>query len=535
MAFKFWPFQAVSYEEARQAFVEYRSVLLVAPCGSGKGSIIAAALAGALERSNRTLTLAHRRDLLIGPNALEERLVRQMNVNPQRIGHIISGRKHTYRPVMLGTVQTVVSRKPEHFDLLIVDEAHRIRTDSYIRVLKALLSVNPNLKVMGFTATPKRFDGKSLGKIFQKIIQVSSHGELVEQRFLVPTRVKEPMTPDLKGVRVRMGDFVESDLEAVYNEEVLKSIVDKWEHFAKDRKTVCFTINSKKQAEALTAIYQLRGYSTKCITSDTSIKERQRLLHAFANNEFQVLVNVNIITEGVSIDDVNCIVLAFATQSETKYIQAFSRGARVLWNADYTDWRRLNGKYFKEDCLGIDFGGNRKRFGMLEEYGSLGFDIKDQDKAKNPNAVAPKKTCHDCFEVVAASTRVCPYCGYNFPITTDDDLRLATEVDWEDVDKNYSFFQTFGSKSYKEIWNGLRARKTPEMLLPIAAVRNNRISWAINSAVDLEYVPAGMTAEAIYKYLKKKTRDAGYWNTYQNLMGARMRGEKIFEDGNIYV
>lgn len=524
MSFHFRPYQEEGFQAAREAFAEgHQSVLLVSPCGSGKGSLIAAAVAGAIARGNKVLVLAHRKDLLIGPNALEDRLIKQARVSKQKIGYLISGHKSVMRDVVLGTVQTAIGRNLRHFDLLIVDEAHRIRTSTYMETLKELLRINPALRVMGFTATPRRFDGKGLGKVFQKLVQVSSHGELVKEGYLVETRIKEPLTPDLKGVKVRAGDYVQSELEAVYTDQVLNSIVTKWEEFARERKTIVFSINSKKQAEAITTIYRARGYNAHCITSDTDAKERQRLLHAFEANEFQVLVNVNMFTEGLSIDDVDCIVLAYATASETKYIQSASRGARPVWDREYKDWLKINGRYKKPECLLLDFGGNRQRFGRLEHYGSLGFDIKDEIKPKDPNAQAPQKQCPQCTEVVPAPTRICPECGYNFPINTEDDLRLATDVEWSDVDKHRAYFEKFIAMPYKTLWNGLMSKKSPEMLLPLSAVRGMREAWAVRTAVDMKYVvdrdiSKADEFQAVLRYLRKKTKDAGYWETYQRFI-----------------
>lgn len=544
MVFKLWKHQKAGFEEARRAFADGRqSVLMVAPCGSGKGSIIAYIMANALRKGTRVLTLAHRRDLLIGPNALEDRLQKQMKVHPKNIGYVISRMKKTYRPLMLGTVQTAVGQKAEYYDLLIVDEAHRIRTNQYIITLKKLLKINPNLKVMGFTATPRRFDGKGLGRIFQKLIQISSHGELVDKQFLVETRIKEPVTPDLKGVRVRAGEYVEKDLELVYSDEVLNSILDKWEEFAHNRKTIFFTINSMKQAHLVAELLRNRGYSAYAITSKTKDKDRARLLAAFDNNEYQVLVNVNIVTEGISIDDADCAVLGYATQSETKYIQSASRVCRALWNHDHTEWRKINGVYQKPDALVIDCGGNRMRFGRLEDYGRIGFDISDEIKLKNPNAQAPQKICPNCFEAVPVQVRICPECGYNFPVQ-EEDKALATEVEWSDVDPKLAYFEKFYDLNYTQLWNGLKAKKTPEMLLVLMAIRNNRLAWAVYSAADLGYitrlgykekkdVKTKQDFNRIVRHLKKKTRDAGYWPIYQKFMGDRLKNGKVIEYGKV--
>lgn len=536
MSFKLRDYQESGIAESRKAFMQgYQSVLFASPCGSGKGSVIAYIMDSAAKMGNRVLMLAHRTDLVAGPNAIADRMEKQLKVPKKYIGYLIpkanfkkynihSSQGHN-RQLVMGTVQTASRRKLGHFDILIVDEAHRIRTGMYEQVLKNLLAVNPGLVVMGFTATPERFDGKGLGDVFQKLVQISSHGEMVKRKFLVPSTYKYPLNVDTSSVNVRMGDYVDSELEEIYNDEVLNSIVDKWEELAKTRKTIFFTINRKTQAHALADIFRRRGYKAEAIVSDT--EDRAELLKKFERNEFQVLVNVNLFTEGLSVDDVDCIGLAFATKSKTKYVQAASRGARPIWNKDYTDWATgPDGEYIKDSCLILDFGGNvRDRHGRLEDYGIDGFDISGVKKRKSMMP-APMKTCPNCFEVVPVSSVTCPSCGSVFPSTKEDGL-LATQVEWGVDDPNFAYFRKFKEErmTYKRLITGLKARYQPGLLLPIAVVRGYRESWAVKTAHDLGYGRCGSKDlrsktdyESIVRYLKRETKKAGYYSTYKNLI-----------------
>lgn len=510
----------------------YRGILFAAPCGAGKGSIIAYIMASAALKGHRVLMLAHRTDLVAGPNAIGDRLEHQMKFPKKHIGYLmpaanfkkygIPKSQGPNRQIVMGTVQTASKRKIGKFDILIVDETHRIRTGSYEKVLSQMLQVNPNLVVMGFTATPERLDGKPLGKIFQKIVQVASHGQMVKDKYLVPCTYRYPVTVDVSKVRTRMGEYVESDLEEVYTDEVLNSIIDKWQELAPARKTIVFTINRKQQARVMADLFRRRGVKAEAIVSDT--EDRSELLEKFQRNEFQVLVNVNLFTEGLSIDDVDCILLAYATKSIVKYVQSASRGARPVWNADYSDWATgPDGEYIKPDCLVIDCGGNILQFGKLEQYGADGFELKETERKKRKGE-APLKRCDECFAVVPASSRTCPECGYAFPIGEDDGV-LATDADWTLDDPYLPFIRKFHKDRYpyRRMIQGLASRKRPELILPIQAINGYTEEWAARVAVEVGYKkrlnPDDPTdRESIIRYLRSKTKQAGYWQTYKNII-----------------
>lgn len=544
MAFKLREYQVNAISAIRDELGKgYRGILLSAPCGSGKGSIIAYIMGQAVQRGNRCEMLAHRSDLVIGPNAIGDRLRNQIGIPSAKIGYLIpkaklrkygiDPKRGTGRDIVLGTVQTASRRKPvTGIDILIVDEAHRIRTGMYERTLVDMVAANPNIVVIGFTATPERYDGKPLGAIFQVLVQVSTHGEMVQQRYLVPSSYKYPLNVDLTGVKIRAGDYIDSELENIYTDEVLNAIVDQWEKLGgREKKTIFFTINRKTQAHFLAEILRGRGFMAESIVSDTD--DRVELLEDFKNNHYQVLVNVNLFTEGVSIDDVECIVLAFATQSATKYVQAASRGARPIWGKN-GEWKKgPDGEYVKDHCLILDFGGNVQRHGKLEHYGMEGFDI--HRKKKKRKGEAPVKVCEECRSYEAASARVCSQCGTPFPESdVEASKALANQVEWGVDDPHRAFFLKFRKLSQRQIYNGLKSqpKEKPELLLPIQAAKGYRDGWAVNMLFDLNYrwaknknKKSKTDWDNAHRYLSKKTKDAGYWVTYNNFLQERIKEE----------
>ena len=518
MSFALWDYQEEGYSKVKQNIRSgYKNNLLISPCGSGKGTLLACMAADAVAKGNRVMILAHRKELVSGKSSLDDRLVSQMGVPREMIGYVMSGRPMRPRPFMLGTIQTAISRNFPIPDVVFIDETHRIQTGSYKKFLKLLYRLNPNVYVFGFTATPKRLDGKPLiaPGLFDAAVQVTTTQELINRRFLVPERIIAPMDSkiNLSSVHVRAGDYVQSELRDIYNDEVVSAMIDKWEEYARDRKTMIFTINDMEMAKKIAAYIRARGYTAVAITSDDDTKSRAGKLRAYKQNKIQVCVNVNLFTEGIDDQWTSCVALMMATKSETKYIQAASRGGRPIWNKDRSDWLMRDGEYVKENYLLLDFGQNWVEHGRVSDYGMDGFDLEKVEK-KKIKMEAPVKKCPNCYEVCAVSYRQCPACGYEFPASEDKGL-LATEVDWEVVDPKFSFFKKFVMMKEKDILNGLMARKAPELLIPIGKVKDYNDAWPVLTAHKLGY----------YKGLNPKVSKEDYDTIYRRLRQASQRNQ----------
>ena len=83
--------------------------------------------------------------------------------------------------------------------------------------------------LIGLTATPCRGDGRGLGGIFDTIIECPQVAELIANKYLVKTRHYAPADPDLKGVEIRAGDYVEVQLaECMDRSDLVGDIVSHW-------------------------------------------------------------------------------------------------------------------------------------------------------------------------------------------------------------------------------------------------------------------------------------------------------------------
>lgn len=453
--------------------------LIVAPPGAGKGTLLAYMAISAAQKGNPVLISVHKRDLIIGPNSLAERFQKQFGFTD--FGFYLSGVKQKERPIMMGTVQTMIRRKTRKFPMVIVDEAHRLKMDSYMSLMERF----EKSILLGFTATPFRSDKKGFNDIFDTLIQVTTYNRLVKEKALVPTKVIAPkISPNLDGVHTRAGDYVQEELFKKFDEErIYNGVVDKWIEYANGKKTIVFNTNSKIHSRKTCDHFRARGIQAEVIDSDTSNEERLRLLHDFDNGKFEVLCNIGLFTEGISIDDVDCIVFNVATKSKTKWVQAAARGSRPVWNKDYSDWAKgPMGECLKTHCLILDFGGNCKRHGYVDDYDAIPFTL---DPTPPKMREAPTKECPKCDFMVHSSVMVCPECGHIFE--SKQKKIYSDEAAWEEVARMETMVEQLRSKPYDKLIEGLSREPAPHMLRIIGKVRGFKPAWAAHMAYNLGY------------------------------------------------
>jgi DNA repair protein RadD len=171
--------------------------------GSGKTVIAGAIIREEVARGRRVLFLARRRELILQTSSK----LYDFGVDH---GVLLPGYPvRMHEPVQVASIATIHARAirsnklglPEA-DVVVIDEAHHARAKTYAKLLQAY----PNAIVLGLTATPCRGDGRGLGNVFQVIVECPSVADLIDLKYLVPTKVYAPSVPDLKGVRIDRGD-----------------------------------------------------------------------------------------------------------------------------------------------------------------------------------------------------------------------------------------------------------------------------------------------------------------------------------------
>ena len=368
-------YQQTLYDKTRAAFINgSRRVLVVAPCGAGKTFLFAKM---AENTKGEVLVLTHRQELL--------RQTRDLFAK-----HGINAR---FSMILTEANRLGQYPKPK---LIITDEAHLSRSNSWVKVLDYY-----DTFVCGFTATPVRLDGKPLGDIYDTLVQEVSVKWLIENHRLAPYEYYAPTVVETDGLRKQAGDYVISDLEQLMSDRAIYSDVwESWERLAEGKKTIAYCV-SVKHAKETAEMFNSKGVRAVEIDGNTPDKQRAEIMEKFRNGEITVLCNVGIISEGISIDDVECCLLLRPTESHALYWQQAMRCMR--YQPDKV-------------ALIIDGVGNYTRNPLpdADVEWSLTSEVKKRP-ILNDNGDFRIRTCPQCFKVFATA-KECPYCGNEYPL-----------------------------------------------------------------------------------------------------------------------
>ena len=184
-----------------------RAPLISAPTGSGKTVIAVGLVRLEIDAGGRVMIVAPRRELIAQTSAK----LRDAGVAH---GVILAGADHLHdidARVQVASFDTLLSRVLRQgklsdlpdFTMVIIDEAHLAVTAKKIELLNRW----PNAIRIGLTATPIRKDGRALGVLFDRLIEVATIADLTEGGHLVPARYFSLSEPDLKRVRITAGEF----------------------------------------------------------------------------------------------------------------------------------------------------------------------------------------------------------------------------------------------------------------------------------------------------------------------------------------
>ena len=293
-------------------------VLVKSPTASGKSIMSLEVMRSFIDDGKSILIIAPQREL-----------VEQLQATYSSLGNInlIKGKTHYNNAVKLniGTLQTIYRRDITHTpDLVVIDEAHYGFKG---KMLKQIFEMFKGTKFFFMSATPYDTSGKLLDG-FDKVIDLYSTQDLISMGYLVDVEVYAPVAPNLSGIKVQSGDYINSQLDEKFNRsEIIDDIVSKTSTMIGSKQTIVYGINIS-HAENLSLSYREAGYVTAVVSSKTPTVERERIITAFKANEIQILTNVDILTTGIDIPAIECIVLARATKSQNLYHQIVGRGLR---------------------------------------------------------------------------------------------------------------------------------------------------------------------------------------------------------------
>ena len=346
-----------------EAWKSCRSVMVQMPTGTGKTYLMAEVI-----RSERlkvkgekcsVLVVAHRRELIEqirqtldrrtkGYKDLDRRTEEQNNFEIIRTeGHNNKDRRTEGQQnfVTVTSIQKLARAKEQsslfniNFSLIIVDEAHHAVAESY----RWMWDQWPEAKFLGLTATPYRLSGEGFTDLFDVLLQSESIQSFIEKGWLsdfeyVSVTPENWMLEKIHGLKKRGvdGDYQTKEMATVMDTpESIAHLYESYEAFAWRKKGIVYAID-REHAKHIAAYYQSKGVRCAVIDAKTAAAVRAEIVERYkASSGIDVIVNVDIFSEGFDCPEVEFIQLARPTLSLSKYLQQVGRGMRKVPFKDY--------------------------------------------------------------------------------------------------------------------------------------------------------------------------------------------------------
>jgi DNA repair protein RadD len=365
---------------------EKSPAVIVLPTGAGKSLVIAELARIAI---GRVLVLAHVRELV------EQNYAKYTSLNLEA-GIYSAGlsRKDISQKTIFGSIQSIARADAEFFNdfsLVVIDECHRISTESetqYFQVIEALKKANPELCILGLTATPyrlgygwifelhlqKKMRVTKLERFFKKcIFELSTHYMIENNYLTMPVKIDSPVACyDFSSLKLNGTRYIQTQIEALLKDQkritplIIQNIVD----MSADRHGVMIFTSSVNHAKEI--MQSLPPFISALVVGETEDSDRDEIIQAFKDKKIKFLVNVSVLTTGFDAPHVDVIAILRPTESQSLYQQIVGRGLRLSPN--------------KKDCLILDYTG--------QDHDIFNPDISDEKT--NSESVQVDVTCPSC-------------------------------------------------------------------------------------------------------------------------------------------
>lgn len=399
-------------DQAEKAGV--RRPLVVHPTGTGKG-VVMGAVATQREDRGRSIVLVHREELA-------SQFIEKLNWQAPhlRTGIVKAEMDEVDADVVVASVPTahrdarlarlLESARRSPFGTIIADEAHHAPAPSWTKLLTGLGAFNPyGPLAVGFTATPERDNGKTLG-VWEKVVDYMSIREAIFGEYLVPILPAEVIETkmDMKKVRKTGGDYSDGDLgRELEDSGAIAQMADAVVQHASDRKGVAF-LPTVKTSEMLAEALRDRGVLAEHLDGSTETAERKAILRRLKTGETMWVTNCAVLTEGFDEPSISCVLVGRPTRFHGLYVQMVGRGTRLSPG--------------KANLLVLDVVGASNRHELVGVV-DLGLDLDDSRKKKDGET--EKLACPSCGVPCEFETHRCELCQRYLPasITTSGGTR----------------------------------------------------------------------------------------------------------------
>ena len=341
------------YQEDMKSRIEkalclHRSVMAQMPTGTGKTYLLTAVI-DSFVRANpkaKVWIVAHRRELV---SQIDQTVRKFHSYSSSNTSSLLS----SVKAMSIQWLMRHYDEIEEEPGMIVIDEAHHALAKTY----KEMWERFPNAKFLGLTATSCRLNGKGFTDLFDVLVQswgipeFICKGRLATYDFvsIKSDGVTQRLIDSLQK-RGADGDYQNKEMDMLLNKKPsIERLYQSLEEYGKGRKGIVYAINIS-HAQKITKLYQEHGVKAIAIDSKTPATERQQDIEAFKKGDIQVLVNVDIFSEGFDCPDVEFVQLARPTLSLAKYLQMVGRGLRVAKG--------------KKNCVIIDNVGLYRVFGL---------------------------------------------------------------------------------------------------------------------------------------------------------------------------
>lgn len=416
------PYQEEQLQALWSYFMHHKgNPVLAAPTGTGKSIIPAEFIRRTLFHypDQRFLMLTHVKELI------DQNYQKMLKIWPNApIGVYSAGlhRRDISLPIIYGGIQSMI-KIPEAFgyrDIIFIDEAHlvsMIDSSMYQRFIAMMKIINPNLKIIGLSATPYRVgqgmitDGGLFTHIAHDLTSMERFNELVADGYLAPLFPKRTdVKLDISNVGIQKGEFVLGQLQhEVDKAEITWKGLQELCYYGQNRRSWLIYATGIEHSNHIAEMLNRLGIECASVHSKQSAEYNAAALKAHKSLKLRAIVSYSKLTTGLDHPCVDLIGMFRPTLSVALWVQMLGRGTRPWINSD---WMECYGDNFyipggKQNCLVLDFARNAERLGPIN-------DPMIPNKKGNKEGTLPVKICDNCGTYHHIKAVKCDCCGQPF-------------------------------------------------------------------------------------------------------------------------
>lgn len=429
------PYQTDIVNRMRKAYQQgFKSPCLVLPCGGGKSIIMADISKLSAQKGNRILVLVHRIELC---EQLQETFI-NWGCDMSKVDIM-----------MVQTASRRLNKLPD-YTFILTDESHHSPSNTYQKIYNYFNKA----KRIGLTATPAHNE-KGISVAHDKLIVGVSVQWLIDNKYLSPFRYYAPVQADFKSSKKKGKDFDQQEAATILDKpKIFGNVVTHYQELANGLKAICYcpTLDySRKMAE----IFNQSGIKAKHMDGETDEVTRKQIMQDFRNGTICIICNVDLISEGLSVDDCNCCILLRPTQSIILHVQQSMRSMRYQPN---------------KTAIIIDHVGNYLRHGLPSDVRE--WELTEQQKKNMEKATNCVRQCEKCYFTYRSTQTICPECGH-INARTKEEIKQIEQVRLQEITESNR------AKSIERIKNkDIKECKSLQDFQAWAKLNNKSSRWA---------------------------------------------------------